>query len=199
MSHEHDVAVVGRGEYRAAAAAISAGHAEYPSFRHLFPDPARRARALRAFFEANGTRRRSRSAPCSRPAMEAGSMQPRCGSHPGAFPWSAWRKLRATPSLARVFLADPRAFPAFARYGGIVERHHRGNDACWYLEVLSVRPESQRRGLGRGCSNRSSSEPTATVCRAASKRPIPPTSPTTSGSASTSTVHRSRSSATVPL
>ena len=67
---------------------------------------------------------------------------------PGAFPWSAWRKLRATPSLARVFLADPRAFPAFARYGGVVDRHHRDNGASWYLEVLSVRPEFQRRGLG---------------------------------------------------
>jgi ribosomal protein S18 acetylase RimI-like enzyme len=50
--------------------------------------------------------------------------------------------------LARVLLADPRAFPAFARYGSIVERHHRGDVTSWYLEVLSVRPESQRRGLG---------------------------------------------------
>ena len=31
------------------AAAIPAGHADYPSFRHRFPDPARRARALALF------------------------------------------------------------------------------------------------------------------------------------------------------
>jgi hypothetical protein len=36
MSHQSDVAVVERGGHRAAAAAIVAGHADYPSFRHLF-------------------------------------------------------------------------------------------------------------------------------------------------------------------
>jgi GNAT superfamily N-acetyltransferase len=147
MSNGHDVAVVGRDEYRSAAAAISAGHAEYPSFRHLFPDPARRARALRAFFEA--TVRDAIPFGAVFATGEGGQVDATAvWLPPGAFPWSAWRKLRATPLLARVFLADPRAFPAFARYGGIVERHHRGNGASWYLEVLSVRPGSQRRGLG---------------------------------------------------
>jgi ribosomal protein S18 acetylase RimI-like enzyme len=147
MSHEDDVAIVGRSGYRAAAAAISAGHAEYPSFRHLFPQPTRRARALRAFFEVT-----------VRDAIPFGSVLATGEGGrvdaiavwlpPGAFPWSASRKLRATPSLARVLLADPRAFPAFARYGSLVERHHRGDVTSWYLEVLSVRPEYQRRGLG---------------------------------------------------
>jgi hypothetical protein len=34
----------------AAGAVLSRSHADYPSFRHLFPDPERRARALVAMF-----------------------------------------------------------------------------------------------------------------------------------------------------
>ena len=36
------LSVVGAGGHRDAADAIVAGHGEYPSFRYLFPDPARR-------------------------------------------------------------------------------------------------------------------------------------------------------------
>jgi len=36
----------------AAAAALAASHADYPSFRSVFPDPARRCRALPPFFVA---------------------------------------------------------------------------------------------------------------------------------------------------
>jgi GNAT superfamily N-acetyltransferase len=57
------------------------------------------------------------------------------------------RKLAATPALPRVLLADPRAFPTFMRYGANVERAQPG-EPHWHLEVLSVRPEHQRHGLG---------------------------------------------------
>ncbi|HEX6579159.1 MAG TPA: hypothetical protein VF082_12410, partial [Jiangellaceae bacterium] len=46
------VSVLRPGQHGAAAAAIAAGHADYPTFRHVFPDPRRRARALQAFFSA---------------------------------------------------------------------------------------------------------------------------------------------------
>jgi GNAT superfamily N-acetyltransferase len=140
------VSVVRRGAHREAADAIVAGHADYPSFRHLFPDPSRRAKALRAFFEAT-----------VRDAVDFGAvLAAHAGDRidatavwlpPGAFPWTAARKLRALPSFLQVLLADPRSFPAFARYGGTVERDHRDLDS-WYLVALSVRPEAQRRGLG---------------------------------------------------
>jgi hypothetical protein len=45
--------VVRRGQQRAAAAPIAAGHADYPSFRFMFPDPRRRAKVLPVFFEAS--------------------------------------------------------------------------------------------------------------------------------------------------
>jgi hypothetical protein len=140
------VAVLARGQHRAGAAAIAAGHADYPTFRHLFPDPRRRARALRAFFSAT-----------VRDAIPLGSALsvwdgPTVAATavwlpPGGFPWSARRKLAATPALTRVLIADPRAFPTFMRFGANLERAHT-REPHWYLEVLSVRPEHQRQGLG---------------------------------------------------
>lgn len=140
------VVTVRRGQERAAADAIAAGHADYPAFRHVFPDPRRRARALRPFFEAT-----------IRDAVPFGSVLAAASGStvdavavwlpPGAFPWTAWRKARATPAFVRVLLADPKAFPAFVRYGGNAERVHPA-EPHWYLVVLSVRPEAQRRGLG---------------------------------------------------
>ena len=143
---EDVVSALRPGQHAAAAAAISAGHADYPTFRHVFPDPRRRARALRAFFSAT-----------VRDAIPLGSALatwrgPQVAATavwlpPGGFPWSTRRKLAATPALTRVLLADPRAFPTFVRYGANVERA-QPSEPHWYLEVLSVRPEHQRHGLG---------------------------------------------------
>ena len=140
------VAPLSAGQHRAGAAAIAAGHADYPSFRHLFPDPRRRARALRAFFSAT-----------VRDAIPFGAVLAAWdGSRvaatavwlpPGRFPWSIRRKLVATPTLSRVLVADPRAFRTFMRYGANIERA-QPTEPHWYLEVLSVRPEHQRHGLG---------------------------------------------------
>ena len=135
-----------RGQHRAAADAMAAGHAQYPSFRHVFPDERRRARALRAFFAAtvgDAIPLGSVFAVTNGPRVEAAAVW----LPPGAFPWTLARKLAATPTLGRVAVADPRAFPTFLRYGGKVERSHP-DERHWYLEAISVRPECQRRGLG---------------------------------------------------
>jgi ribosomal protein S18 acetylase RimI-like enzyme len=140
------VVVVRRGQQRAAAAPIAAGHAEYPSFRFVSPDPRRRARVLPVFFEAT-----------VRDAIPYGAVL--AATHgdrvdatavwlpPGGFPWTLRRKLRAAPSFALVMVAAPRSFPMFMRFGANMEATHR-NEQHWYLVVLSVRPECQRRGLG---------------------------------------------------
>jgi ribosomal protein S18 acetylase RimI-like enzyme len=139
--------VVRRGAHREAADAIAAGHADYPSFRHLFPDPQRRARALRALFGA--TVRDAIPFGSVLAVREGGRVQATAvWLSPDAFPWTAWRKVRATPAFVSVLAADPRAFRAFMRYGARVEQHHHG-EPHWYLVVLSVRPGSQRSGHGR--------------------------------------------------
>ena len=140
------VAALSPGQHGGGAAAIAAGHADYPTFRHVFPDPRRRARALQAFFSAT-----------VRDAIPFGSVLAVWDGSlvaatavwlpPGGFPWSAMRKLAATPALSRVLAADPRAFLTFMRYGAKVERA-QPSEPHWYLEVLSVRPEHQRHGLG---------------------------------------------------
>jgi ribosomal protein S18 acetylase RimI-like enzyme len=140
------VSVLRRGQHHAAADAIAAGHADYPAFRYVFADDRRRARALPPFFAAT-----------VRDAIPFGSVLAVTGDAqvdavavwlpPGAFPWTPWRKARASVDLARVLLADPRAFPTFMRYGANLERAHPV-DPHWYLVVMSVRPQQQRRGLG---------------------------------------------------
>jgi GNAT superfamily N-acetyltransferase len=140
------VVVVQRGQQRAAAAAIAAGHADYPAFRYVFPDPRRRARVLLVFFEAT-----------VRDAIPFGSVLAVTGGDrveatavwlpPGRFPWTPSRKLRATPAFARIMITAPRSFPTFMGFGANVEAAHN-DEPHWYLVVLSVRPDSQRRGLG---------------------------------------------------
>jgi GNAT superfamily N-acetyltransferase len=140
------VSVLQLGQHSAGAAAIAAGHADYPSFRYLFPDPRRRARALRAFFTATVRDAIPFGAAL---AMWRDSVVAATAAWlpPDAFPWSVRRKLAASARLTQVLIADPRAFPAFMRYGANLERAHP-TERHWYLEVLSVRPEHQRQGLG---------------------------------------------------
>lgn len=136
-----------RDDALAAAAAISAGHADYPSFRYLFPDRRRRASALAPFFDA--TVRDAvgfGSVLCIRSGVRVDATA--VWLPPGAFPWSLTRKLRVLPAMVRVCAAYPGAFRRFVQYGSRVEAHHRDADPSWYLVVLSVRPERQRRGLG---------------------------------------------------
>ena len=143
---EDVVTVLSPGQHRAGGAAIAAGHADYPTFRHVFPDLRRRARALHAFFSAtvrDAIPFGSALAIWRGPLVAATAVW----LPPGGNPWSTRRKLAATPGLSRVMLADPRAFPSFVRYGANVERA-QDPEPHWYLEVLSVRPEHQRHGLG---------------------------------------------------
>ena len=141
------VQVLRRGQERAAAEAIAAGHANYPSFRHLFPNDELRAKILPTFFRAT-----------VRDAVPFGSvLSAWTGDRvdavavwlpPERFPWTRIRKLRATPAFLRIMAAAPRAFAPFARFGTGVEAAHR-DAPHWYLVVMSVRPERQRQGLGK--------------------------------------------------
>ena len=138
--------VLERGQEREAADALVASHADYPAFRHVFRDTDRRLRALRPFFTAT-----IRDAIPFRHALAVRDAGRTVGTAvwlpPGAFPWSGRRKARATPEFLGVLAADPTAFRTFMRYGANAEHAHP-TESHWYLVVLGVRPDAQRRGFG---------------------------------------------------
>jgi hypothetical protein len=118
------VQVLRRGQEHLAAEAIAAGHANYPSFRHFFPNDELRAKILPTFFRAT-----------VRDAVPFGAvLSAWTGDRvdavavwlpPGRFPWTPVRKLRATPAFLRIMVAAPRVFAPFARFGAGVEAAHR--------------------------------------------------------------------------
>jgi hypothetical protein len=135
---------------RAGAATLAASHADYPSFRHVFPDSARRARALRPFFTATVRDALRFGVVCA--AVEGSQVfAVAVWLPPGAFPWSAWRKLRAMPYFLRVLAADPRHLSLARRPGQArsTSRHSvlAGADRRGPQPVSRPRPEA-RRGLG---------------------------------------------------
>lgn len=134
------------GREPAAAEVLVASHADYPSFRRVFPDPDRRRRALRPFFTAT-VRDATRFGIVRTASRESRLVAVNVWLPPGAFPWSTSRKLLATPYLLRVLLADPRRFGTFMRYGANAEHAHP-TDRHWYLVVAGVHPDAQRQGLG---------------------------------------------------
>lgn len=141
-----EIHVVAPGGEDDAASALCASHADYPAFREIFPDPARRAKALRPFMTA--TVRDAISFGLVLAARQDGqTLATAVWLPPGAFPWSIRRKLRAAPQLLLTMAAAPRSARRFMAYGANAEKAHPVR-AHWYLEVLGVRPIAQRRGLG---------------------------------------------------
>ena len=128
-------------------AVFTGSHGEYPPFRHLFPDPIRRARVLARFFTATVA-----------DALPFGAVEAAIGDDgrllgvavwlpPGAFPWSTRRKLRSLPMLLGVSCVAPGAFLDFARMGANAERLHP-HERHWNLETMGIAPAAQGQGLG---------------------------------------------------
>jgi len=131
---------------RAAGRLLSASHGDYPAFRHLYPDPEVRRRALVPFLTASAAdavRFGASTAAWDRGAIVGVALW----LPPGGFPWSMRRKLRATSALLRTALAAPRSFPAFAHVGAAAEKVHP-REPHWYLEALGVHPRCHGRGVG---------------------------------------------------
>ena len=130
----------------AAGRAFAASHAEYPAFRSVFSDPARRAVALQRFFAVT-VRDAARLGTAVAVLDGVTVLGAAVWLAPGAFPWSARRQLVAAPGLAGVAAAYPQRFLTLVRYGTAAQRAHPAG-RHWYLEALGVRPQAQRRGLG---------------------------------------------------
>ncbi len=148
---EPEIVVLSAEQAEAGAAALGQSHARYPAFTSVYPDDRRRSRAMAPFFYA--TVRDAIPFGCVYAAMEGETVLGiAVWLPPGAFPWSAGRKLRATWSFTRVWAADPKGFKDFTRLGINAEIQHP-RDRHWVLEALGIRPEAQRRGLGTRLMN----------------------------------------------
>ena len=125
---------------------FASSHADYPAWRHVFPDPRQRQRALSVFFAA--TVRDAFPFGAVDAAVDNGEvMGIAVWLPPGRFPWSASRKLRAAPAMLGVLRAAPARFWTFARLGANAERLHP-TYPHWNLETLGIRHEAQGRGIG---------------------------------------------------
>lgn len=140
-----------RGQHRQAADVLVASHADYPAFRYVFPDPRRRARALRPFFATTvrdaigfGTGYATATGPGAADLTAVAVWLP-----PGGFPFSGARQARAMPAMVKTMIAAPASFPALMRLGANAARAHP-TERHWYLVVLGVRPQFQGHRLGSG-------------------------------------------------
>jgi GNAT superfamily N-acetyltransferase len=141
------IVLISPGQAETAGSILASSHADYPSFRHLFPDDQRRARALRALFTG-----------VARDAARLGSAYGALGNDgdlsgialwlaPGKFPWGALRQLRGAAWMLSVLRAYPSSFRAFMQTGANGARLHPA-DRHWYLETMGVARGAQRQGLG---------------------------------------------------
>jgi ribosomal protein S18 acetylase RimI-like enzyme len=131
-----------------AGAVLAHSHADYPSFRHLFPERARRARALRVMF--TGVARDAARLASAYTAVNDDDrvLAAAIWLAPGRFPWSASRQLRGAGWMLRVLRADPTSFRAFMKTGANGARLHP-TYPHWFLETMGVDPGAQRKGIGR--------------------------------------------------
>jgi GNAT superfamily N-acetyltransferase len=130
-----------------AAEVLAHSHADYPSFRHIFPEPARRARALRPMFTGvtrDAARLGSAYAAVTEEAVVHGVA---IWLAPGRFPWSNWRQVRGAGWMLAVLRAAPGSFRTFMKTGANGARLHP-TYPHWYLVTMGVDPAAQRTGLG---------------------------------------------------
>jgi ribosomal protein S18 acetylase RimI-like enzyme len=130
-----------------AGAVLSRSHADYPSFRHLFPERARRARVLQAMFTGVARDAARLNSAYAAVTDDGAVLGVAIWLAPGRFPWSAWRQLRGAGWMLRVLRTAPSSFRAFMKTGANGARLHPAYPH-WYLETMGVDPAAQRTGLG---------------------------------------------------
>ncbi|WP_258725398.1 GNAT family N-acetyltransferase [Cellulomonas sp. NS3] len=140
-----------RASVRAAAHLLSSALRGDPAFSHVLPEPRVRRRALDAIHRI-GLTDGLRHGHVLGVHDDAGVAGVAVWYPPGAYPMTALRKLRTLAPLVPVALRHPLRTAALARFGSAVEAGLLDAvppEGAWYLEVLGVRPDAQRRGHGR--------------------------------------------------
>ncbi|MFS0700405.1 GNAT family N-acetyltransferase [Cellulomonas sp. 179-A 4D5 NHS] len=136
---------------RAAAQLLSSALRGDPGFSHVLPEPSARRRALDAIHHI-GLTDGLRHGHVLGVHDDVGVAGVAVWYPPGAYPMTTLRKVRTLAPLVPVALRHPWRTAALARFGSAVEAGLRDAvppEGAWYLEVLGVRPDAQRRGHGR--------------------------------------------------
>jgi ribosomal protein S18 acetylase RimI-like enzyme len=125
---------------------LSRSHADYPAFRHFFPDTRRRRRVIGALMTAAAEDVARRG---------DGYLARIRGLVVGAALWfapesperSAWASTRLAATTMPALLSGRRRFLTLARVGAALERE-ASQEEGWYLQVMGIDPRQQRRGIG---------------------------------------------------
>lgn len=140
-----------RASVDAAAKVLTRALFDDPGFSHVMPEPEFRQTALLAVHRLalrDGLRHgRVLTVDDAQGVAGVAVWYP-----PHSYPMSWRRKCRAVPGVLPVALRAPRRAFELARFATAIERALHAavpDDGAWYLEVLGVRPDAQRRGYGR--------------------------------------------------
>ena len=136
-----------RSEAGSAASVLGAALHNDPGWTHVIPDPRHRARALHVLLgvAVHDALRFGRPMAARRDGVLLGVA---VWLPPGRYPMSVTRKLAALAPLAGLSIAMPRHARSAARFGASIDAHFP-SERVWYLQVLGVRPDAQRGGVGR--------------------------------------------------
>jgi ribosomal protein S18 acetylase RimI-like enzyme len=129
-----------------ACRALARAFADDPAFSSLWPDPARRARALQRLM-AVPVGHALRQGHVDALVVDGALAGAAAWLPPGRYQLGPREQLRAMPRLLGVAAAAPRAFPRLGRFGANIDAAFPA-DRPWYLAVVGVVPEAQGRGLG---------------------------------------------------
>jgi ribosomal protein S18 acetylase RimI-like enzyme len=124
---------------------IADSHADYPAFTHLFPDPAQRRRVLRRLM--TGAARDASAFGAVTVAVQGERMLGAAVWLPPDFPWTAWRKLKASTTFLPLLWQTRGATSDFFALGANAEEAAPA-EPHWNLQVLGIRREAQGQGLG---------------------------------------------------
>lgn len=135
-----------RGEVALAAELLTVALHDDPGWRHVVPDPGRREVALRGL-----------TGVAVRDALAFGGVLAARDDGrllgvavwlpPGRYPLSWRRKARILPAMAGLAMRVPHSIRDLARFGASVDAVFP-SEPVWYLQILGVHPDTQRRGIG---------------------------------------------------
>jgi GNAT superfamily N-acetyltransferase len=125
---------------------LTDSHADYPAFRHCFPDPRQRRHVIRTVMgaAANEVLRRGDGYLARVRGLSVGAA---LWFPPGTPRRGGWDTARMSAAMLPAIWSGRTRYFAFARVGAALEREAESEDG-WYLQSLGVHPRQRGRGIG---------------------------------------------------